>query len=188
MPCTIPTADNWELSGLQVQDEATVWATPQTCAVLGLCSLFSLSAGPQVTCRRAPPAARVSQALTLAANRRAHRVSWCEAGSGLMLQIIMVLPLPPRQGCTPADLQDCTSVTAAAAGVVHAAAARLLARAPQDCAVQADSERVIALAHCLIQGCRRLCRLLKKLHRQICQAAGADAIFAQYWVSGAATR
>lgn len=51
------------------------------------------------TLRRAPPRAPVSQPLTLAAKRSEHRLSPAEAGSGLMLTNISVLPLPPRQGC-----------------------------------------------------------------------------------------
>lgn len=56
-------------------------------------------APPCVTLRLAPPLAAVSQPLTLAANLRLHRLSCAEAGSGLMLQNISVLPWPPRQGC-----------------------------------------------------------------------------------------
>ncbi len=51
-----------------------------------------------MTLRRAPPLAPVSQPDTLAAKRREHRLSPADAGSGLMLTNISVLPLPPRQG------------------------------------------------------------------------------------------
>eukprot|EP00983_Pelagomonas_calceolata_P113365 1159973-Pelagomonas_calceolata.AAC.19 len=54
---------------------------------------------PPLAWRLAPPLAPVSQPLTLAANLREHRDSWAEAGSGLMLTNIRVLPWPPRHGC-----------------------------------------------------------------------------------------
>ncbi len=49
--------------------------------------------------RRAPPLAPVSTALTLAAKRSEHSDSPTDAGSGLMLTNISVLPSPPRHGC-----------------------------------------------------------------------------------------
>ncbi len=57
-----------------------------------------LTAPPCVMLRLAPPLAAVWQLLTLAANLSEHSVSKAEAGSGLMLTNISVLPAPPRQG------------------------------------------------------------------------------------------
>jgi hypothetical protein len=49
--------------------------------------------------------------LTLAANLRLHRLSCAEAGSGLMLQNISVLPWPPRQGYTQLQQQGREGIT-----------------------------------------------------------------------------
>jgi hypothetical protein len=49
--------------------------------------------------------------LTFAANLRLHRLSCAEAGSGLMLQNINVLPWPPRQGYTQLQQQGREGIT-----------------------------------------------------------------------------
>lgn len=83
--CTAPGADALVL---RPSPEASA-------AMLGPASPLPASV---MTLRRAPPLAPVSQPDTLAAKRREHRLSPADAGSGLMLTNMRVLPLPPRQG------------------------------------------------------------------------------------------